>query len=228
LKAVVQHGYKVKLIRGQEYSSSWIFDTYVNFFYDIKKNATNATDRFIAKMQLNQLYGYFGRHREVNQAIVIANDTLLDVLAFQEVHSVSTISDKLRLIIIGPGLNTEMLNKLNTELVDDLFKNNKTMKTNVAISAAVTAYARVEMMKFKTIPGVNVFYTDTDSIFMDKPLPQHMVSDKLGQMKDELEGYKIIRAMFLGNKKYCYQYINEAGVTITKSTFAGITKNSLS
>lgn len=42
---------------------------------------------------------------------------------------------------------------------------------NVAIASAVTAYARIFMSIFKNNLDYNLYYTDTDSIFVDKPLP---------------------------------------------------------
>ena len=60
---------------------------------------------------------------------------------------------------------------------------NKHVKSNVAISAAVTAYARIERIKFKINPTYKIFYTDTDSIFINKPLPDHLVCYSLGKWK---------------------------------------------
>ena len=60
------------------------------------------------------------------------------------------------------------------------------VKSNVAISAAITAYARIHMNQFK-IEG-ETFYTDTDSIFTNTPLDSNLVGNELGQMKDELNG----------------------------------------
>jgi hypothetical protein len=65
------------------------------------------------------------------------------------------------------------------------FKNiERKIKSNVAIASAVTAYAQMEMIKYKTLPGINVYYSDTDSLFIDKPLPAEMVGDELGKMKN--------------------------------------------
>ena len=60
------------------------------------------------------------------------------------------------------------------------------------------------MMKYKSLPNINVYYTDTDSIFTDKALPDHMVGKDIGLMKDELDGGYIREAYFLGIKKYAF------------------------
>jgi len=97
---------------------------------------------------------------------------------------------------------------------------------NVAIAAAVTAYARIEMIEYKillTKLGINLFYTDTDSIFINKELPDYLIGEALGLMKDELKGGWINKAYFLGIKKY--GYLDDKN--ITHSVFSGVERNSL-
>ena len=79
------------------------------------------------------------------------------------------------------------------------------------------------MMDFKTIPNVNIYYTDTDSIFVDKPLPYNLVGKEFGQMKDELDGGIIAHAYFFGIKKYAY--IDDKGDL--KTIFSGLGRNTL-
>ena len=119
--------------------------------------------------------------------------------------------------------------KLDLDL-NTLKNMNKDVKSNVAISAAVTAYARIEMIKFKTDPSYNIFYTDTDSIFINKPLPDYLIGDGLDLMKNELKKYGcqfIERAIFVGNKKYAYQFKNMNGILETRTNFSGIKRNFL-
>jgi hypothetical protein len=47
-------------------------------------------------------------------------------------------------------------------------------------------------------------------------------------MKDELKGLTIKEAYLLGIKKYGYQYLDKDNKLVTKSTFYGIEKDSLS
>jgi hypothetical protein len=71
--------------------------------------------------------------------------------------------------------------------------------------------------------GIKLYYTDTDSIFTDKELPEYLIGKALGQLKDELNGGVIKKAYFLGIKKYGYIDNNDK----THSTFSGIERNSL-
>ena len=67
-----------------------------------------------------------------------------------------------------------------------LFHNKSHNNSNVAIASFVTAYARIHMSKFFNQKGLLVYYTDTDSLFTNKPLPNEVVDPKkMGLMKLE-------------------------------------------
>jgi hypothetical protein len=76
LKFVVKHGYKVNLISGIPFTKAFIFNKYVKHFYEIKSKAVDTVTRFLAKMHLNQLYGYFGRMRELIITQCVQSDKL--------------------------------------------------------------------------------------------------------------------------------------------------------
>jgi hypothetical protein len=60
LKAVEKLGYQITLIRGYEFTKADLFSDFVNTFYEVKRTSTGA-EKMIAKLLLNNLYGYFGR-----------------------------------------------------------------------------------------------------------------------------------------------------------------------
>lgn len=172
LKSVIKHGYKVKPINGHEFSKAYLFTNYVHHFYDIKKNAIGPT-RFIAKMHLNQLYGYFGRSQELIMTKNVNREELEEILQTRIVETIITIKNGSYVALMKGNLNHELIHQLNYTLdLTDYKKFERNVKTNVAIAAAVTAYAQIEMIKYKTLPGYDVYYSDTDSIFFNKPLPK--------------------------------------------------------
>ena len=117
-------------------------------------------------MHLNQLYGYFGRSRELIITKTIFNRDLNLILGTHFVKSIIKISHKISIVLMTANLNFDLIKKLKLDLDLTTLKNmNKSVKSNVAISAAVTAYARIEMMKYKVDPSYKIYYTDTDSIF---------------------------------------------------------------
>ena len=58
------------------------------------------------------------------------------------------------------------------------------------------------MIPVKTNPENPCFYSDTDLVFTQYPLPSNLVRTKLGQFKDELKGDYITKVIFLKNKFY--------------------------
>ena len=75
---------------------------------------------------------------------------------------------------------------------------------NIAIASAVTSYARIHMSQFKNNKDLpNLYYTDTDSLYFDGPLPDYLVDPKrLGALK--LEGI-YDKALFLAPKVYALE-----------------------
>jgi len=90
------------------------------------------------------------------------------------------------------------LNEINTE-------NNSTHNVSIAIAAAITAYSRIHMSQFKNNPNINLYYSDTDSVFTDSDLDAFFIDDKiLGKLKLETQNKK---AIFLTPKVYCLETI---------------------
>jgi len=218
LKAVSELGYEVKLIEGVEFSKFRPFDDYIDHFYNLKKNSTGGT-RFIAKMQLNQLYGVFGRKQDLIKSV---NTKEIEKFSNYQIKTIIDSGGPWSTLLI---IDRKYINLDFTSLTD-LFEEDKdiqVIKSNVAIAAAVTSYARIVMQKYKLNAGDALCYTDTDSIFTTKPLDLDLIGKELGLMKDELEGQIIDEAYFFGIKKYGYRIGDKIF-----SVFAGVRRNSLS
>ena len=83
---------------------------------------------------------------------------------------------------------------------DSLFNNITNLNISISLSAAITAYARIHMSQFKRSDNeYNLLYSDTDSIAIDRPLPDNMIGKELGKMKLE---YIFNQAVYLGPKVY--------------------------
>lgn len=225
LKAVVKLGYQIKLLRGYEFTKIDLFSKYVNTFYEIKRTSTGS-EKAIAKLLLNNLYGYFGR-KQINIITQnVKNDNLKPTLLTRVVKAIISINKDYSTVLSYSNINYKILSKLNNELNSNIENFHSPIKSNVAIAAAVTAYARIQMIPYKLDP--NTLYTDTDSIFTLEPIDPALIGDGLGQMKDEMKGIIIKEAVFVGPKKYGYWYIDEAGNKVEKSVFAGVPRDSLS
>src|ERR1700677_2550476 len=188
--------------------------------------------KFLAKMQLNQLYGYFGRSQELIITQNVNKQELDNILLTRIVENIVHINEDNYLVLLKGNLNYSLIKQLNLKLdLSDYKQISKSVKSNVAIAAAITSYAQMVMMKYKTLPGYSIYYTDTDSIFINKPLPPHLVnSNELGFIKNELDKLKTKKidvGIFLGNKKYGLLYKNHSNVSEFLSVFSGAKKNSL-
>jgi hypothetical protein len=235
IKEAMKYGYKFKFHRGYEFEGEYIFKDYIEHFYAIKAEAKSNGDQaltFIAKMHLNQLYGIFGRKSEQLNVIGVKNSDYHYYLISKLVKNIIEINDDVSLLILEEKIQEDVLEGLKSNLtsVDEKFED-VNLQSNVAIAAAVTSYAQILMMQLKNNPDYILYYTDTDSFFLNKQLPDYMIGNKLGQYKNEtLDKYgceTIDKAYFLGIKKYGY-VVNHNGKTFENSVFAGVKRDSLS
>jgi hypothetical protein len=136
------------------------------------------------------------------------------------------INKEISTILMSTNLDYNLINEIKQDTGLELLTKFRKVKSPVGIAAAVTSYARIEMIELKMLLiklGIKLYYTDTDSIFVDKELPEYLIGKDLGQLKDELNGGVIKKAYFLGIKKYGYINNNDE----IHSTFSGIERNSL-
>ena len=169
------------------------------------------------------MYGVFGRKQEMIETININPIDLPIYAAKYEIKSVLEVSDKIWTTLINSHVKVD-------GPVTDMYipsKKQAIVKSNVAIASAVTAYARIYMSQFKNKDDFESLYTDTDSIIIDRELPDTLIGNDLGLMKDELSGLNIKEAYFLGIKQYGYWYLDNSNNWIEKSVFAGIKRDSL-
>ena len=145
LKAVVKYGYKIELIKVYNFSKSNIFNNYINYFYNIKKNAVGSL-RFIAKMHLNQLYGYFGRRKTLIETRNVFNEDLIKYYGNYTIFSEIKINEEITTILMSSNLDYNLINEIKDNTNLNLKSNFKNVKSHVGIASAVTSYARIEMI----------------------------------------------------------------------------------
>jgi hypothetical protein len=136
--------------------------------------------------------------------------TIFDKTTYQEFEKDHS-EDIIDIIVLGEKVlvkHRSFQKDVNTLL--DGFK--ETHNVSIAIASAITAYSRIHMSQFKNNPNFNLFYSDTDSIYIDKPIPKDLVSENvLGKMK--LENI-LQKAIFISPKVYIL--LNEDGKLIYK------------
>ena len=220
-------GYKFEFLEGYEFDKYYLFNSYVQDFYEQKKVSKGA-QRFICKLHLNSLYGIMGRKQELIRTVNVRKEELYKYVTTSIIHSIVEISEDILVLLISDNLNTNILKELNIKLNSDFKSYQSKVNSNVAIASAVTAYARIHMIPFKL--NNNCYYSDTDSIILGNKLDSSFIGGEIGLMKDELNGETIKEAYFLGIKQYGYSYLLEIeGIRKLQecSVFAGVKKDSL-
>ena len=228
LKAIKKLIPEYEFITHEGYSCDKVdlFSNYVNTLYKVKSEA-EGSERWIAKLLLNCLYGTFGRSNKTTSCIRADAKDLPYYMATQVVTSTIKISENTFILIVQNNTENNLLSDLNTYISSDfpMASSQTVVKSNVAIAAAITAYARIVMMPFKLDPSCA--YSDTDSVFSKDILKLIKLGKELGLFKDELDGKVIKEAIFLDIKQYGYTY-NDSGKLVEKSVFAGAARDSIS
>ena len=221
MDAAIMRGYKIQIVKGYKFKKAIIFKEYVTVLYELRKTFDkNHPLNFIAKLLMNTLYGRFGmKGDQLITEIYDLNDRPQNIavkrLSDSHAESIRDIFKLDRNVVVVRSKLPDMFKDDN-----DLLDYTDHTDVNVAIAAFITAIARVLMSYFKNNPDFKLYYTDTDSVVLDRPLPEHMVGDKLGQLKLE---HVIQKAVFLAPKVYCI--IDELGEEVIK--IKGLTSDAI-
>jgi DNA polymerase type B, organellar and viral len=200
--------YKFDIFEGIVFDSADLFSPYVDFWYNIKKNSIRGTVMFmLSKLFQNSLYGRFGLPPFLPTNVILTNEEL--ELLFKNKPNVNITN----VVDLEDG---KTLVQINEEHNPDEASAN----VNIAIAASVTANARIFMSKilvdpaaYFNLPGLIIYYTNTDSIVTNMPLPAEFVGNELGQFKLE---HVFEEAVFLAPKVYGGLVWNEETQSMTE------------
>lgn len=151
---------------------------------------------------MNSLYGKFGMGSVYENHVIVHVNKVDDMLDKLNISSMIQLDNQKVLLSYTDDAKVER----------QMLENYSTTNISIAIASAITAYARIHMTQFKNNPDYNLFYSDTDSIVIDKPLPEYQVDSKLiGYMKHE---NTLLEGTFIAPK--CYGGIFSDGTSFTK------------
>lgn len=140
-----------------------------------------------------------GRRQDLIRTVNVRKEELYKYAISSIIHSIVSITEDIYVLLITDNFNATILNDLNVRLNSEYKSHITSVKSNVAIASAVTAYARIHMIPFKL--NTDCYYSDTDSIFTKTKLDPTLLGSDLGLMKDELDGTLVKEAYFLGIKQ---------------------------
>uniref|UniRef100_UPI0031F33F7F hypothetical protein n=1 Tax=Russula emetica TaxID=152958 RepID=UPI0031F33F7F len=198
-----KYGYQFEILWGYKFKPKNIFKSYVETLYDLRLKFPKFNPlNLIAKLLLNSLYGRFGMDDKFPNITIFYN--FKSFKSWYNNHNEDIISFN--------ELGDRVLVQHRSELKDqqtELYGTLETHNVSINIASAITAYARIHMSQFKNNPNFRLYYSDTDSIYIDRPLPDYLVNSKvLGKMKLE---YILDEAIFLAPKVY-YLKTNEGEI----------------
>nr|YP_009487265.1 hypothetical protein [Russula foetens]AWB36167.1 hypothetical protein [Russula foetens] len=188
-------GYKFEILWGYKFEPENVFKDYVDCLYQMRLNYPKSNPlNLVAKLLMNSLYGRFGMI-----------DEFPDITIFRDKKSFNEFMKNINLEVLETiELGDKLLVKYRSEDKNQqtmLYGNLETHNVSIAIAAAITAYARIHMSKFKNNPKINLYYSDTDSIYTDSEIADELISNiELGKLKLENTAKK---AIFLAPKLYC-------------------------
>ena len=155
----IKYGYKFNILWGYTFDKENIFKEYVDFLYKFRlKYPKSDPLNYIAKILMNSLYGRFGMDDQFPNISIIHKDYFADF----ENKYFDKIESKIEL-----GEHVLVVYNNSVQYNDD---DKSTHNVSISIASAITAYARIHMSQFKNNPDINLYYTDTDSIYTDSEL----------------------------------------------------------
>jgi hypothetical protein len=193
--------YNIKINHGYFFNSDNIFYDFVNDLYNLRmKYPKTDPMNMTCKLIMNSLYGRFAMKPIFTDQVFVNKNQLNKLIEKYEIIELIDLNDD--------NFFCSFINPKNFD---------KDLKISIGIASAVTAYSRVYISKFKNNPDYNLYYTDTDSIFIDSDLDNKFLNNDIGNFKLE---YIFKEAVFLGPKIY-------AGITFDNkyiSKIKGYTK----
>jgi hypothetical protein len=130
------------------------------------------------------------------------DNELNDYLTKYHVKSIFNIQDNKNLINYDTRPDEILFNLTENNYDESLIKFNIEkihINQSISIAAAITSYSRMYMNELMHLKDYEVYYSDTDSIVLDKPLPKEMISNEIGKLKLE---YKVKKDLFIAPKLY--------------------------
>lgn len=210
-------GHVTAVYRTQIYDMEDIFSSYVDYFWEMRKETLKLGDdmgNIFAKLMLNSLYGKFGQQSHV---WVNLNPNSLEATYAVYGKEMPSIYKKMASFPIWDigvhrwkplGLPEELTIRALPDNVEFKVVRGEHHESSPIIAAYVTAYGRAFMRNLRSIAGKrHSFYTDTDSLITDSQGRQNLSSAgfinpvELGMLKLEGESGKTI---IYGPKDYVF------------------------
>jgi len=212
LKLAMRYGYEIEVLESYIFEKGFnYFDDYIKEMSLVKESSTGAM-REIHKFLLNTLYGRMGMKNSADVIKIVTNAQSQKIhLTNNVIHNFKIDGDK-EYIRFMKTPDEVLCNQSSIDFDEKLIgaDSNSPVNSSTCIAAATASWARILMYPYI----INSYYSDTDSVFVKKPLNSEIVGPGLGKFKD-VHGL-IIKAIFPAPKLY-YIHEQENNKIITKA-----------
>lgn len=181
LEYALDGGYLVGVEQFAIYEQAPIFKEYIEDLYNLRMQAKKSKNEIYVlayKLFMNSLYGKFGQRKKDSKCIGTCD---IEDIYSERIYDLE--ADDWTIIRCYGG---KIYQERNTE--------EESFNSFPAIAAAVTAYARMKLWGYIEKAGLdNVYYCDTDSVFVNlegmQRLVPYMDDYELGMLKTERKEY---------------------------------------
>jgi hypothetical protein len=188
---------------GQEWHSDFLFTDFIDDFYNMRLKADIIEGKML-KDVMNSNYGKWGQHKRQSEILSLGD---IDPLTLSTLMDIDNANKRI------VSINDITYNKHGDYITISKEMNKESMYSPI-IASECTANARLINFDYQQQIGFkHVYYTDTDSFFIDR---EWTTSKELGKLKLEKEG------MFYIFDAKDYQYTDNKGIIY--ATHKGITK----
>jgi hypothetical protein len=212
-----RYGYKVDVGDGVYWEeSSNIFTKYIDEMYKLKNQACkNTPDYNNAKLMINAVFGKTLQNDDTVEYFVIKNKAdLVKMYTGRELTRFTMEWD------FTGGDETGYYTYTTSG-------NEKKMTDKMGhIGAFILSYSK--RVIYEQLVKTDAYYMDTDSLFVHRCDAEKIPQGKeLGQFSDDLDGGRIIRALFISKKMYHLEYVMPDGSIRIKSTGKGVDRKAM-
>lgn len=183
------------------YSSKRLFTDFIDFFYqkrlDYKKEGDKVNEKF-CKLVLNSLYGKWAQRAMVQTELKPDDPLYIDYENMKNYAKKEGLSERDHAItdILGDKPKNYTFTELGNRVFSEEITDDNSIDSFVAIASFITSYARMLLVDYIIKAGrENVFYCDTDSLFVSEKglerLESHIDQNKLGYLKVEESSDKV-------------------------------------
>jgi len=159
--AINSFGYKIEIIKGYTFDKANIFQKYVEDLYTLRLLYDKSHPmNYIAKILMNSLYGRFGLNPLLNDTAIIDKSELDGFIDSSEINELIEFDNKYLIQFIN---NDKAEQFLQGTIASEI-------KSNVAISSAITAYSRIILSNIKKYcldNNIKLYYFDTKGLIYD-------------------------------------------------------------